>query len=160
MWRLVNPPPPSAHLSQCFTLPYCSCQHCSVRMHEGGCLHVTHPSYPTAYPHIMAAPASAPPLTVNPHTGDEISVKVALHIPETDGKDAYVHHRRGRFSNPSLEDIENWLEGSQGYDSGYAMCYEDQDGDSICIFAEQDWEECVYGWRQRDDTVLKLTWTG
>ena len=127
-------------------------------MHEGGCLHVKHP-YPTAYPHIMAAPASAPPLADNPHVGDEITVKVTLHIPKSYGEGTYVQHRRGRLSNPTLEDVKEWLADSEDYDPQYALVYIDEEGDEISLFNEKDWDECIYDLRECGDTVLKLTWT-
>ena len=51
-----------------------------------------------------------------------------------------------------------WRNTAEDYDSEYAKCYTDEDGDKVCIYSEQDWDECVYGWRQRDDKVLRLTW--
>ena len=110
----------------------------------------------------MAAPASAPPLPVNPRT-DELIVKITLHT-FTDEKGTVTtlttpDFRRGRFSNPSLEDIKTWLGTATGYVSKRPVYYKDEDGDRINMFAEQDWDECVCAWRERNEKVLKLHWS-
>ena len=124
-------------------------------MHEGGCLHVQHPSYPTAYPHIMAAPASAPPLAVIPYTGDEITVKVTVRHEYLNGQKPYFQFRRGRFRNPTLKDIETWLKNLNMHLP--CLDYTDEEGDNIGIRTEQDWDECVHVWRHSGKNVLKFT---
>ena len=108
----------------------------------------------------MAAPASAPPLVVNPHTDDELIVKVTLHkfIDENGDETKSTSFRRGRFRNPSFEDIRTWLKAARGYSIKYAVGYNDEDGDKVYIYTEQDWDECVNAFRERNDKVLKLDW--
>ena len=102
----------------------------------------------------MAAPASAPPLAVNQHIEetieDEKSVKVTLHFVGGPDKRDIVWFRRGRFRKPSLVDIMKWLQASEGYNPKYAPYYKDKEGDTISMGTEEDWDECVYAWRNSD----------
>ena len=103
----------------------------------------------------MTAPASAPPLAVIPHIKDEIIVKVTLHDAGGPAKNKpSVWFRRGCFRNPSFKDITKWLLTSPGYTHKYAPYYKDQEGDTISIFSEEDWDGCVHAWRHSD--VIRL----
>ena len=116
----------------------------------------------------MTAPASAPPLAVIPHTGGEITVKATLHIATPyyypgraliQGTKTSVQFRRGRFRNPSLKDIEKWLNTLQQASKNApknAPYYTDKDGDNISMGTEEDWDECVYAWRDSGNDVIRI----